>query len=251
MKKLLLLNIILFALISCKKQEKPINQIPINKSDNQQNSIPKLDLDTCASTEVSFDKEYLTHKNFDQINQADTIRISDNVTSVKRSTSVQSEDDVLLCYSSISLFDNGNRFFFQDSILTSGIYCFSPHFKKIIIPIITSQNENFSTESTLYLCNVGDKNSCDKIQEGIVNCTNGYLTTKGDAIIYNDADKLVRYDIKSKTKRTIIDFDYPTITIIKLSSIEGSFYLYYVKDFSNYPDIIMKKACIGKTENFE
>lgn len=82
----------------------------------------------------------------------------------------------------------------------------------LLIPIINDQYDDLSVTSSLYLCNVSNgKNYL--IVDSLRNCWSGLICNDGKSILYNDNDKLIRYNFKNRTKKIIFNFDIPTISI--------------------------------------
>lgn len=115
-----LICLILF-ILTCSCQQKPNTVIGNVKNGENINSIqlskPMLvNLDTCKTKNVNFDKIFIANKTFDKPGQIDTLLVSEHLLSIKTAKFIQQEDETECCYSTLEIFNNAKRVFYKDSI---------------------------------------------------------------------------------------------------------------------------------------
>jgi len=212
-------------------------------------SIPKhIKLDTCKIINVNFDKIFIVNKTFDKLGEIDTLLIDRHLFSVKSAKYIQLENETECCYSRLEIINNGKSVFNKDSISITGMCYFDKQNNMLTIPIINEQYDDLSVTSSLYLCNISTGKSL-LVEKELSNCWFALIIHNGENLLYNDADKLIKYNIKLKTKKIIFDFENSPMSIFKLSIKDNNLEIYYFDNFMDFIDVPMKKATITLTKD--
>jgi hypothetical protein len=237
-----ILSVLMLLFGACKQNA----NTQVNSSINLQPGIIKVDLDTCNNERVNFDKIFITHKNFDKVGDTDTLRITDNLISVKTSEYIIGNDETKICLSRLEVFYKNQRVFYKDSIPTTGMFYYEKDKGLLTIPVILNQNsDNLSTETALYVCDLNN-GKIKPIENILINSSFALICCNGTTLLYNNGDKLLTYNLGNDKKQAICNFDNPLLSVFKLS-IKGEYLdIYYFKDFANdiANDIPMNKAKI-------
>jgi len=203
-----------------------------------------LNLDTCKSIDVDFNKVFITNKNFDKIGETDTFHIDKNIYCVKTSKYIKEDGETKYCYSQLEVYNRSLKVFSKDSILITGMYSYNQKSNLLSIPIIIYQEaDDLTTGTSLYICNVSN-GKCNKIEDDLSNSWFALISSNGKALLYNNADKLIYYNLENKFKEVIYDFNNPTMSIYKLSLKENKLEIYYYNNPADI-DIPMKETTIN------
>lgn len=211
----------------------------------------KVDLDTCKTEKVDFYKEFITHKNFDHIDEKDTIYIAHNLISVKTSRYFTKNNGVDNFLSQIKIYYNEKLIFSKDSILTTGMFYFEKSKKILSIPIIVNQNiDDLTTETVLYICDLNNE-SYKKINHILINSSFALICSDGKTLIFNNRNELFKYNIINKEKEKVVIFNNPIISIYKIKVKDNYLEVFYFKNFSDdiINDIPMKKSICKLQKN--
>jgi hypothetical protein len=239
MRKTFISSLIILLIFNGCNQKLP-KQIEVSTSNN----LIKIDLDTCKTIDVDFDKIYLTHKNFASMGESDTIHISDEIISIKRSSFINGNDESETCFSTLEIFYKKEKVFFKDSILTVGMYNFDKNFNLLIIPLMVNQNrDNFITESMMFILDL-KSHKIHKVSKMLVNCAYGFLCPDGNTLLFNHSDQILKYNFQTNKEDTLICFDKPLMSIFKIAFNNRNFEIYYFNNFENdlSNDLPMKKS---------
>ena len=205
-----------------------------NANSKSSSNTEIINLDTCKSIIVDFKKVFMTNKNFEKPGETDTFHIDSTICCVKTSKFMKEDGETIYCYSQLEVFNKRQKVFSKDSILITGMYSYNKKSNLLSIPIITYQEPNdLTTGTSLYVCNLSN-GKYKKIEDDLSNCWFALICSNGKALLYNNADKLIHYNLVNKFKEVIYDFDNPTISIYKLSLKGKKLEIYY---YNNPADI--------------
>lgn len=160
----------------------------------------------------------------------DTLRISDNLYCVLNMSFQEKgvyqqdlytletapEDDIYYDnYGKLSLFQNKELIFEQDSILFVTSIDYAPQYNKLIIPCVMFQSKDNLDEATVYhLVDLTIKSS-QEIRAS--NSMQACITDDGQSVLYADMGDLYKYDINKKTSEYIISFGVEPVVVFNLS----------------------------------
>jgi len=240
--------LVLLLLINCCQQKSNVlivkEKIEENINSKKSSKTVIINLDTCKSIDVDFNKVFKTNRNFEKIGETDTFHVDKNIYCVKTSKYIKEEGETKYYYSQLEVFNKKQKVFSKDSILITGMYSYNEKSNLLTIPIIIYQEvDNLTTGTSLYICNVSN-GKCEKIENDLSNSWFAFISSNGKALLYNNADKLIYYDFENKVKEVICDFDNPTISIYKLSLKGNKLEIYYYKNPADI-EVPMKKTTIN------
>jgi hypothetical protein len=239
--------VLLLLTYGCQQKSNVINaneKFEENANSKNSSNTEIINLDTIKSIVVDFKNVFKTNKNFEKPGEIDTFHIDSNIYCVKTSKFIKEDGETTYCYSQLEVFNKRQKVFSKDSILITGMYSYNKKSNLLSIPIITYQEaDDLTTGTSLYICNVSNGRS-KKIEEDLSNCKFALICSNGKALLYNNADKLIFYNLENKVKEVICNFDNPTMSNYKLSLKGKKLEIYYYNNPADI-DVPMKETTIN------